>query len=95
MKYITNMQTGKLKLNRDKCHFRCTSFLYFGKEISWLGVSPDPQKLKILTWMPPPKTKKEFQVFLAIINYLGKLFPSTADKCESLKKLASDRTEWT
>ena len=33
-----------LKLNKEKCHFRCTSILFFGDEISREGVQPDPQK---------------------------------------------------
>ena len=59
------------------------------------GVQPDPQKLKALTDMPPPKTKMELQAFLSIINYLGKFFPSMAQVCESLRKLTSAKTEWT
>ena len=45
--------------------------------------------------IPPPKTKKELQAFLGIINYLSKLSPSTVDVCDSLKQLTSSKTEWT
>ena len=44
------------KLNKDKCHFRCTSVPFFGEIIyvqHW--VQPDPQKLKVLMEMPTPK----------------------------------------
>ena len=67
-----------LKLNKDKCHFRFTSVPFFGEVISRQGVKPDQWKLKVLTHMLPPKTKKELQAFLSIINYLGKFSPSTA-----------------
>ena len=30
-----------LKLNKDKCHFRCTSVPFFGEMNSWHGVQPD------------------------------------------------------
>ena len=33
-----------LKLNKDKCHFRCTSILFFGKVILRERVQPDPPK---------------------------------------------------
>ena len=33
-----------LKLNKDKCHFRCMSIPFFGEVISRDGVQPDPQK---------------------------------------------------
>ena len=58
-------------------------------------MKPDPQKLKALTEMPPPKTKKDLQAFLGIINYSSNFSPSTADVYESLRQLTSNKTEWT
>ena len=49
----------KLKLNKGKCHFRFTSVPFFSEVISRHGVKPNPQKLKALTEMQPPKTKRE------------------------------------
>ena len=54
-----------------------------------------PLKAESIDQHAPPKTKKELQAFLGIINYLGKFSPSTADVCESLRKLMSAKTEWT
>ena len=48
-----------LKLNKDKCHFRCTLILFSGKVVSRDGVQPDPWKIKALTEMSAPKNKKE------------------------------------
>ena len=58
-------------------------------------IKPDPQKLKALMQMPPPKTKKELQAFIEIINYLGIFSPSTTDVCKSLGQMTSNKTEWT
>ena len=46
-----------LKLNKDKCHFSCTSVPFFGEIMSCNGVQPDPPKIKALMEMPPPKIK--------------------------------------
>ena len=73
-----------LKLNKTKCHFRCTPILFFGKVVSREGIQPDRQKIKALTYMPAPKNKKELQAFLGIINYLGQFSPGTAEVCEPL-----------
>ena len=73
-----------LKLNKDKCHFRCTSTPFIGKVVSRKGVQPDQQKIKALTDMPAPKNKRELQAFLGIINYLGKFSPGMAEVCEPL-----------
>ena len=61
-----------LKLHKEKCHFRCMSIPFFEEVISREGVQPDPQKIKVPMYMPVPKSKKELQAFLGIINYLGK-----------------------
>ena len=41
-----------------------------------------------------PRTKKELQAFLGIINYLSEFSPSMADICESLRKLTLAGTKW-
>ena len=56
---LRQCQEVNLKLNEDKCHFRCTSIPFFGKVVSREGIQPDPQKIKSLTDMPAPKNKKE------------------------------------
>ena len=73
-----------LKLNNDKCHFRCISIPFFGEVVSRQGVQPDPQKVRTLTEMPAPKSKRGLQSFLGIINYLGKFSPGTKEVCNPL-----------
>ena len=73
-KVLQQCKEVNLKLNKEKCQFRCTSILFFGEVISREGVQPDPQKIKALTDMPAPSNKKELQAFLGIINYLGNIF---------------------
>ena len=41
------------KLNKDKCHFRCTSIPFFREIISQHGEKSDPQKIKALMELPP------------------------------------------
>ena len=52
-----------LKLNKDKCHFRCMSIPFFGEGVSREGIQPDPQKIRALTNMPVPKNIRELQAF--------------------------------
>ena len=94
-KVLLRCRQVNLKLNKDKCHFRCTLVPFFGEIILWHEVKPYPQKIKALMEIPPPKIKKELQAFLGIINYLGRFSPSTASMCEPLQKLMSSKTLWT
>ena len=38
---LRQCQDVNLKLNKEKCHFRCTSIPFFGKVVSREGVQPD------------------------------------------------------
>ena len=55
---LRQCQDINLKLNKEKCHFRCTSIPFFGEVVSREGVQPDPQKIKALPEMPAPKKQK-------------------------------------
>ena len=57
-------QDVNLKLNKDKCHFRCMSIPFFGEVVLREGVHPDPQKVRALTKMQAPKNKRELQALL-------------------------------
>ena len=94
-KVLWHCEEVSLKLNKEKCHFRCMSTPFFGEVISREGIQPDPQKIKALMDMPAPKNKKELQAFSGIINYLGKFSPGTTDVCDPLHKLTSSKVTWT
>ena len=51
-----------IKLNKDKCHFRCTKD-NFGRSILKKRSTSRPQKLYTLTKMLPPTNKKELEFF--------------------------------
>ena len=67
---------------------------FFAEVILRKGVQPDPQKIKALTDMRAPYSKKELQAFLGIINYLGKFSLGTADICDPLHKLMLSKVTW-
>ena len=94
-KVLQRCREDNVKLNKEKCHFRCTSIPFFGEVILRRGVQPDPQKIKAPMDMPPPKNEKELQAFSAIINYLDKFSPVTAEVCDPLQKLTSSEATWT
>ena len=84
-------QDVNLKLNKDKCHFRCTSIPFFSEVVSREGIQLDLQKIRTLTEMLAPKNKKELQAFLGIINYLSKFSPDMSEVCKPLRKLTSSK----
>ena len=94
-KVLQRCEEVSLKLNKEKCHYRCTSIPFFGEVILRREVQQDQQKIKAHTDMLSPNNKKELQAFLGIINYLGKNSPGTADVCDLFCKLTSNKVTWT
>ena len=92
-KVLKICRKANLKLNKDKCHFRCIDIPFFGEIVSRDGTYPDPRKLKALMDMSPPRCKKELQSFLGMANYFSKFSPATGEVCEPLRKLASAMAE--
>ena len=82
-------QKVNLKLNKEKCHFRCTSLPFFGKVISRHGIQPDPQKVRALVEMLVPK--KGIAGLSSIIDYLNKFSPGMSEVCKPLRKLTSSK----
>ena len=55
-KVLQRYRKVNLKLNKDKCNFRCTSVPFFEKVISRNGVKPGT-KIHGFMEMPPPTNK--------------------------------------
>ena len=90
-KVLKQSQDVNLKLNKEKCHFRCMSIPFFQEVVSGHGVQPNPQMVRALTEILVPKNKKELQAFLGVINYLNKFSPGTSEACKPLRKLTSSK----
>lgn len=58
------------------------------------GVKPDPQKIKAVAEMPPPKSVTEVRSFLGMVNYLGRFVPNLSTKAKSLSDLLCKKNEF-
>ena len=67
-KVLQKFRKVNLKLNKDKCHFRCTSVPFFGEVISRNRVQPDRKKIKALMDMPPSNNKKSSRLSWVLLN---------------------------
>ena len=85
--------TESLKLNKDKCHFKCTRVPFFGQIVSRHGVQQDHKMLCTFTQNATPKIKNTFAVILGIMNYLREYSTANAEVCDSLKRLTSMKTK--
>ncbi|XP_077246044.1 uncharacterized protein LOC143885887 [Tasmannia lanceolata] len=69
-KFFERILKYQLRLNPSKCVFGVTSGKLLGFMVSQRGIEVDPQKIKAIQEMPPPKTEKEIRGFLGRIQFL-------------------------
>ncbi|XP_033745588.1 uncharacterized protein K02A2.6-like [Pecten maximus] len=83
-----------LTLSKDKCQFRKDRVTYVGHELSDKGVKPDPEKVRAVQEMDPPRNKEELMTFLGFLQYLGKFLPSMSEKSAPLRQLLQKDIAW-
>lgn len=73
-KLFDRLRKHQLKLNLAKCTFKATSGKLLGFIVSRKKIEVDPDKVKEILDMPPPRTKIEVRGFLGRLNYIAGLF---------------------
>lgn len=76
-----------LKINPCKCEFLKPELLYLGHVVSAEGVSPDPEKIRVLKNYPEPTNADETRRFVAFCNYYRRFIPFFAQITIPLNKL--------
>ena len=86
-KLFKRLRKFQLKLNPEKCNFGVTSKKLLGFVVNQKGIEIDPDKVKAIQELPPPKTLKEVRGLLGRLNYIARFISQLTDKCEPLFKL--------
>ncbi|XP_077232397.1 putative mitochondrial protein AtMg00860 [Tasmannia lanceolata] len=86
-KFFERIRKYQLRLNPSKCVFGFTSGKLLGFMVSERGIEVDPQKIKVIQEMQPPKTEKQIQGFLGKVQYLNRFIAHLMMTCEPIFKL--------
>ncbi|XP_077232198.1 uncharacterized protein LOC143867378 [Tasmannia lanceolata] len=86
-KFFQCIQKYQLRLNPNKCVFGVTSGKSLGFLVSQRGIEVDPQKIKAIQEMTPPKTEKQIRGFLGKVQYLRRFIAQLTTICEPIFKL--------
>ena len=68
-----------LKLNAAKCIFKAKQVVS-GHLVCTNGLSPDPQKVQVISNMPVPSNKTELQSYIGRCNFISSYIPNLTDK---------------
>ena len=86
-KLFQSLRKFQLKLNPTKCTFTVTSGKLLGFVVNRRGIEIDPDKVKAIQELPPPRTQKEVRGFLGRLNYISRFISQLTDKCDPVFRL--------
>ena len=84
-----------MKLNLSKCAFGVFSGKFLGFMVSQRGIEANPDKIKAILEMTPPKTVKELQSLTGRIAALKRFISRSTDKCLPFFKILRKAFQWT
>ena len=83
-KFFERIQFYKLQLNPKKCTFGVTSGKLLGFMVSQREIEVDPEKIKAIVEMKPPRIENEIQEFLGRIQYISRVISQLTMTCEPI-----------
>lgn len=79
-KLFLRLRKFQLKLNLTKCTFGARSGKLLGFIVSEKGIEIDPDKVKAIRDLSPPRTQKEVRGFLGRLNYIAQFISQLTEK---------------
>ena len=83
-----------MKLNPGKCAFRVTAGKFLGFMVSQRGIKANPDKIRAIIEMAPPKNVKEVQSLNGKVAALNRFVSRATDKCLPFFHMLKISFEW-
>ena len=71
----------KLRLNASKCSFGVRSGKFLGYMVTHRGIEVNPDQIKVINNLQPPRNPKEVQKLTRMMTALNRFISQSADKC--------------
>ena len=84
-----------MKLNPSKCVFGVTAGKFLGFMVSHRGIEVNPEKVRAIMELEPPRTVKEVQSLNGKIPALNRFVSKTTEKCLPFFCTLRKSFEWT
>ena len=84
---LQRLDEAGLKVKASKTHIGLKQVSLLGYVVDSQGIRPDAHKVQAIEQIPPPRTRRELQSFLGVVNYYRQCVPDLALICEPLYAL--------
>ena len=84
-----------MKLNPSKCVFGVTTEKFLGFIVSQRGIEVNPEKVRAIMELGPPRTVKEMQSLNGKIMALNRFVSKATDKCLPFFRTLRKLFKWT
>ena len=91
---LDRVSRSGMTLKKEKCEFGCSEVKFMGHLVSAAGIKPDPDKVKAILELEPPRNKTEGRRFTGMVNYLSKFSAKLADLCRPIYAVTGNRHDW-
>jgi len=93
--YITNkLKEYGLRIGLKKCEFFMDKIIFLGHEISHNTIKIDPNRVRSIQELVPPRNVKGLQKFLGIVGYVRRFINDYSQLVAPLTDLLRKETEW-
>ncbi|XP_050242293.1 uncharacterized protein LOC126691281 [Quercus robur] len=89
------LRSFNMKLNPEKCAFGVTAGKFLGFMVSQRGIEANPDKIRAIIEMTPPRNVKEVQSLNGKIATLNRFVSRATDKCLPFFRTLKKSFEWT
>ena len=89
------LRSYNMKLNLGKCAFGVTVGKFLGFMVSQRGIKANPDKIRVIMEIVPPRNMKEVQSLNGKIAALNKFVLRATDKCLPFFRTLKKSFEWT
>ena len=86
-KLFERLRKFQLKLNPAKCTFKVTSEKLLGFVVGKKRIKINPDKVRTIQNLPPPRTQKEVRSFMGRLNYIARFIFQMTAKCDPIFKI--------
>ena len=91
---LGKLRNAGLKVNAKKSFFAREELEYLGYWITRKGIQPTTGKVKAITAIEPPKTKKQLRRFIRMVNYYRDMWGKRSETLAPLAALTSKTAKW-